>query len=398
MDIDPPPAHLTPASITLIAIPADGAVPQSLPLEAAEAGEYHFSLECLPGADAIHLLIAIGGQPRLRAEVRAQAGEVVRCALHLTEEGEPVLEAGSHQVLFLPVESAYGPLPPIPPPAPRSAWDICLVIDATTRSTADSAPPSRLAGLAEADAAPPLVLDDFLLNQPQLWAAVVEPVVELFRQLADAGPAGQGCRFAVIAFGDEAPPLGVYAADLMPAYRLRVLPYDRPEHLLLPLAAATLTDLLLTRLTATPGGDFVDALADALAAAGWLQWGDERRRLLVLIGDSPGHATAHPVPYGGDALARRADVHAEAARLHREHQVEILTLYHAPAAALVKTLLDAPRALIDHARDQYRRLASEPRLAFTTANFDPRGAAATLLGRNAPLGRGPSWGRRPAIT
>ena len=150
--------------------------------------------------------------------------------------------------------------------------------------------------------------------------------------------------------------------------------------------------LLVKQIEPTPGADLVDALADALAAANQLQWGDDSRRLLLIIGDSPGHATAYPAPYGGDALARRADVDAEAARLHRD-RVTIMTLYHAPVAPLVEALLDAQVALLDHARDQYRRLASIPQLAFTTADFDPQEAVRALAERRTPWGRGASWGR-----
>ena len=241
----------------------------------------------------------------------------------------------------------------------------------------------------DSPAGPPPTLDAFLLSQPKTWGAIVGPLVELVRQL---GAQGQGCRLAVIAFGDEPPPQGVYASDLTPAFHLRHLPDDRPEHLLMPLDPETLADLLIKGIGPSPGADFVDALADALAAASRLQWGDETRRLLVLVGDSPGHSTAHPVPNGGDALPRRNDVDAEAARLHRD-RVEILTLYHPPPAAVVEALLDAPKALVQFARDQYRRLASHPGLAFATTGFDTKQAIETLLGRKTPLGRGACWGR-----
>ena len=387
----------SPAPISLTAIPTDGAAPGPVPIEPDAHGDYRFSLECLPGADAIHLEVAIGDALRLRAEVRAQSGEVVRLVLRIDESGEPVLRAGSHQVLFLPVEPAYGPLPPIPPPRGEAAWDICLVIDATSRTsgTDTEAQPGDSADGQPGPArtwprtGPPAALDAFLLKQPQQWAAIVAPVVDLVRRLGEACPGG---RLAVIACGDEPPPPGVYAADLVPAYHLRHLPDDRPEHLLLPMSADALAELLLRQIKPTPGADFVDALADALAAAKQLQWGDETRRLLVVIGDSPGHATAYPVPYGGDALARRADVDAEAAHLHRDG-VTIMTLYHAPGPALVETLLEAQVALLDHARGQYRRLASVPGLAFTTGDFDPQEALSALLERRAPLGREACWGR-----
>ena len=377
-----------PAPLTLTAIPADGDSPLPLAIQPDGSGEYRFSLECLPGANAIHILIATGGRPLLRAEVRAQGGEQVRCELRLDATGTPCLEAGSHQVLLLALEPEYGPLPPIAPPRGESGWDICLVIDATTRTTA--APDVQ--DDRQAPRSPPN-LGAFLLDQPEQWGAVIEPVLDLVRQLDRSD---QGCRLAIITFGDEPPPPGVYAPDLVPAFHLRSLPEDRPAHLLIPIPSETLAELLRSRLRSTPGGDFVDALADALAAAGRLQWGDERRRLLVLIGDSPGHATADPVPHGGDALPRRTDVDSEAARLHRDQRVEVLTLYHPPPAALARTLLEPQQALIDFARGQYRRLASEPRLAFSTTDFDSGQAAAILLGRQAPLGRGPAWGRLTA--
>ena len=254
------------------------------------------------------------------------------------------------------------------------------MIDATTR-TATAADP-RMPG-------PALALDAFLLDQPHQWGSIIEPVLDLVQGLG--GP-DQDCRLAVIAFGDEPPPPGVYAPDLVPAYHLRSLPDHRPEHLLVQMSHEVLSEWLRARLRSTPGGDFVDALADALAAARRLQWGDERRHLLILIGDSPGHSTIHPVPMGGDALPRGADVDSEAARLHRDHRVEILTLYHPPPATLASPLPETQQALLDHAREQYRRLASEPRLSFTTADFDPGRAAATLLERRLPLGRGPAWG------
>jgi len=380
-------APAPPATITLTVIPEGGTVPEPIAIEPDAQGCCRMCLECLPGADAIHLEIAVGGVPRLRAEVRAQAGERVSLDLRIDADALPALHAGSHQILFLPIEPIYGPLPPIPPPRGSEAWDCCLVIDATARTSriADHAPADQ----QEAQDAVPATLDTYLLNCPDQWGAIVESVVELVRQLGQPGP---NCRLAVIAFGDEPPEPGVFAADLVPRFHLLHLPDNRPAHLLMPLAPERLGELLHRQIKPTPGADFVDALADALVAAGQLQWGDRTRRLLVLIGDSPGHATAHPVPYGGDALARRGDVDAAAAQLHRD-RVTILTLYQAPPAAITAALLEAQSALVDHARNQYRRLASVPELAFTAADFDPQAALTTLLDRTAPLGRGPCWGR-----
>ena len=393
-----------PATITLTAIPVGGTDPEPIAIEPDAQGCCRMCLECLRGADAIHLEIAVGGVRRLRAEVRAQAGERMSLDLRIDADALPAVHAGSHQVLFLPIEPIYGPLPPIPPPRGNEAWDCCLVIDATTRCSKiaehtwaripdDAQHPGETADAPadqqEAQDNAPAGLDTFLLNCPNQWGAIVESVVELVRQLGQPGP---NCRLAVIAFGDEPSAPGVFAADLVPRFHLLHLPDDRPAHLLMPLAPERLSELLNRQIKPTPGADFVDALADALIAAGQLQWGDRSRRLLVLIGDSPGHATAHPVPYGGDALARRGDVDTAAAHLHRE-RVTIMTLYQTPPAAITAALLEAQSALVDHARNQYRRLASVPELAFTTADFDPQAALTTLRDRTAPLGRGPCWGR-----
>ena len=381
--------------LSLRALPADGTAPADHRLRPDPDGVCRVRLVCLPGADAVHLEVGVAGQTRLRAEVRAQAGESVPCTIRLDAAGEPVLDAGNRQVFLLALESRYRPLPPLPPPAPGCGWDLCVLVDATTRDREDSAAgpggsvPDRDSETTDPGGRPGP--GAFLLERPARWQRIVGAVADLIRCLSPGETADLRC--AVIAFADEPPPPGIHAPDLIPAFNLRHLPEDRPPHALAAMSPETLT-AALTGLTPSPGGDFVDALADGLAAAADLQWGEDRRRLLVLIGDSPGHSAADPAPWGADTRPRIKDTDAEIARLHREHRVEVLTLYHPPPPGLDATLGDAQRALLRHARAQYRRLASTPALAFTTADFDPARAAAELRGRREPLGRGPCWGRR----
>jgi hypothetical protein len=407
----PPPAQQPQASeIRLMAIPADGERPEPIALEPDDDGVYGFPLECLPGADAVHLLVELDQKPRLRAEVRARAGDLVRLELRIDETGEPVLRTGNHRVLFLPVEHEYGPLPSLPPPRPDAPWDICLLIDVTMRHSAELGREKSPSADPKSDPQPmgskrppeskdttsvqqpepvlPRLLDRFLIEQPEPWGKVAAPVVELVRRLAESGEA----RFAVIAFADEPPTTGIYSFDLVPRYHLEHLPAERQEYEILAMTPEELEALLADGLTASPGMDFVDAVGDALAAARGLQWRDDSRRLVILIGDSPGHSTAEPISYGGDALARARDIDTEAARLHQD-QVEILTIYHPPSAGAREQAILGYRNLFDYARDQYRRLASEPALAFTTGELDPERAIAALQGRRTPLGRGACWGR-----
>jgi hypothetical protein len=415
----PPPAQRPQApEVQLTAIPADGERPVPIALEPDADGVYRFGLECLPGADAVHLLIDLEQRPRLRAEVRARAGDPVRLELRIDESGEPVLRAGNHRVLFLPVEREYESLPPLLPPKPDVPWDICLLIDATMRYSAQRAPKEEASAeqsgsqppaakdatpIQQPDAIPPRLLDRFLLEQPEPWAKVVAPVVEMVRRLGESDEV----RLAVITFADEPPTTGVYSFDLAPRFHLQHLPPERQEYELLAMMPDALEALLTHHLTASPGMDFVDAVGDALAAAHGLQWRDDSRRLVILIGDSPGHSTARPIRYGGDALARTRDVDTEAMRLHRD-QAEILTIYHPPKADARKQADPEYRDLFDYARDQYRRLASQPELALTTADLVPQQASleranlerealeraiAALKDRRDLLGRGACWGR-----
>jgi hypothetical protein len=395
--------------VRISALPADGEQPAPIAVEADGDGVYRFGLECLPGADAVQLLLDLDRKPRLRAEVRARAGDVVRLEVRIDEAGEPVLRTGSNRVLFLPVGVDYDPVPPLPSPRPDAPWDICLLIDATMRHSAEAAREKPAGAESESraqpgaggasktpapapapspDTIPRRDLDRFLIDQPEPWGKVVAPVVELVRGLAAAAEA----RIAVIAFADEPPTPGIYASDLVPRYHLRHLPAERLPYELMAISPEGLEALLIRCLTASPGMDFVDAVGDALAAARGLEWRPGSRRLVVLIGDSPGHSTADPIRYGGDALARAHDVDTEAARLHQA-QAEILTIYHPPSAGARDQAKAQHRDLFDFSRDQYRRLASQPSLAFTTEGFDPKQALAVLQGRSAPLGRGACWGR-----
>ncbi len=148
---------------------------------------------------------------------------------------------------------------------------------------------------------------------------------------------------------------------------------------------------LLAAIKPSPGGDFVDALADALATCNRLPWSKDARKLALVLGDSPGHSIVHPIGNCGDATVRVHDVDLEAAELHRQG-VEILTLYNRPPADFV------PKGghggeLLQRAAQQYLRLASTPHYALDIATFEHTDVARRLNGRDFPIGRGASCAR-----
>jgi hypothetical protein len=139
----------------------------------------------------------------------------------------------------------------------------------------------------------------------------------------------------------------------------------------------------------TPGGDFVDALADALYACARLRW-RKGRRLLVISGDSPGFSLLQPLTAGTDVCVRKRDVETQALELHRLG-VEIVTIYHAaPSNAAVTPL---GRSLLAEAGAQYARIASLPEeMAFEASSFEPEEAANRVAAIGVPIGRGASLG------
>jgi len=311
-------------------------------------------LRCLPGATGLQVVLTAEGGAKLRAELPADGGEVVAVQVELDEHGELQVWNSGRDVLFLPAEDRYDPLPPILPAPQDKSLDLVFVIDGTVRHASREEREGHYEKLL----------------------AFAERIAE--------GP--RDCRAAVIAFGDQPPPT-VTAADLLPQYLL--FPGEE-ERRLQPFDSERLRRDLFS-IPSTSGGDFVDALADALDACARLRWRDEARKLLVLSGDSPGHSVLQPLRRGADVCVRERDVDTGGLRLHRLG-VEMVTIHHDPPARSGLYDLEFQRDLLLGARSQYTRLASLLEYAFLTSTFDPAAAAAAVRARSGAIGRGASLG------
>jgi hypothetical protein len=347
---------------------------------AANNGAYCCTLRCMPGADAVHIPISDAHGVCFRCEIPASPGTLVDLSLTPDADHGWIVASTPPHPRVLPAK-ADDPLPVIPAvlgrsqglsvgPAPR--WEVVLVIDGTARWFEPEAPEV-------------LERSGLLLEHPQLWGAARTKLVGLLQALAD-GPDDASIQFSVLAFGDHPIP-GVEARQLRPDYDLSI---PGEELRWWPFESAR-AEAMLGGIKATPGGDFVDALADALARCrGLWSAGTGARKLLVLFGDSPGHSVVHPVS-GGDAQVRHADVDLEAAQLHVQG-VEIVTLYHRPPAALELPATGKQRALLKAAAMQYDRLASVRDYALDFADLEPDAVAKQLRDRPFPIGRGASYG------
>ncbi len=330
------------------------------------AGRGVVSLRCVPGASAIHLAVLCRNEIRLQAEVEADPGEEIELVLEAAGDTVSVVARDARRVLTLPAEAR------LEPPLPRNgggageALDLALVLDGTMLIAAGKSQTLER-----------------LVGHPEEWPETVDYLLELLDVLA-AGSAD--LRVTVMAFGDTPVP-GITARDLLPSYLLEP-PAD--QRLLAAFDPAALRDRLL-HLPSSAGGDFVDALGDALDAALYLRWRRRARQLALLLGDSPGHSLHHPAPPGADGQARTFDVDEQAMELHRQG-IELATIYCDLPADNGMYGVDFQRRLLEHARQQYGRLASRPELAFLASQTNASEVAERLLAATGPVARGPCLG------
>ena len=352
----------------LIAFPANASDLHAHPLPLNGAGTgCRVELRNLPGATHLHVLVQTGDTVLFRAEIPGDGGEILSLVIRQDEAGKLLVECPGRPMALLPNNPALQPpVHPIVPTRHHGNLDMVIVIDATVRVFE----PGKKSW--------PLLADQ------DRWAAHVAKL----RGFMDALMGHfQECRCAVLAFGDQPIP-NVTAADLQPAYRL--FPTDIHPGLLRVSSPEQIERQLLLNKPSS-GGDFVDALADALAACQSFHWRPAARKLLLLSGDSPGHSIVRPVPKGGDACVRQQDVETDASRLHRLG-VEILTLYHEPDHQFLNDLIGPPREFQQYAQDQYLRLASLPEFAFVASHFDGKREAEQACSLSGLIGHGGSYG------
>jgi hypothetical protein len=327
-------------------------------------------LRCIPGASCLHLVFLRDGVVNLRAEIAAENGEVLAVEVEVSEDGDLLVRSRGQDVFTLPPDEIYAPLPSLRPVALDEGLDLALVIDGTVRRFRTGEGEERR------------IVADLLLDRKEVWREQVDLLARFVEILAEGA---RDPRTAVIAFGDKAP-RGAVAPDLNPRYHLYP---PEEERSFLEFSAVRLR-ANLEAIPPTPGGDFVDALADALHACRKLRWRNSARKILMVVGDSPGYSILHPFRKGADMNARERDVDSEALALHREG-VEIVTVYNSPPAAeLGWGDLEYQKDLLGGARAQYLRLASLPAYAFEDSSFEPESAAAAVCRRKGLLARGAS--------
>lgn len=348
-------------------------------LEAPAAGASStLRFRCLEGASAVHLSLWQADRIRLRAELFSASGEEVTFDLQGGPDGELLLHAPGREgdLSLLSLEPYVDNVPPFVPDGASGKLDLALVFDGTSRLLHAAAEKERKAKTSKR-------------SQPKAsqepWRQHLREIEKLASALAAEG--GE-LRVAVLAFGDHAVE-GLKAADLQTDYVLFPLQQSGREF---EVYDAERLGARLAAIPPAPGGDFVDALADALQAARQLRWRPEARKLLLVCGDSPGFGVSHAAPPGSDLCVRELDLEVEVRELHRE-RVELATVYHDSLRSEDPDLLPPAPDLLRHAEWQYRELASRPELSFRLSEWTAEGLCQALAdGSGRALGRGAAPG------
>ena len=329
---------------------------------AAGSPEQRVRLRAVPGSSGLQLRLREGEALVFVGETTLSPGEIVEVSL---KADPPRADCGSRPVFRLNPAQADEPV--LLSPDGATAADIVFLVDGTSLQTQAAVEPgaaNRLLGSPEWE---------------QLTAGWKSALAELGRRFPD------GVRCVPLAFGDyPLPPVSAGGYLLYPS---------EPERKLRRLDPDAALDAL-RRLPACSGADFVDAVAEGLEACLRVGWREDARKLVILIGDSPGYSLSdgeQEVIQLADGRCRIRDVFDQAANLHARG-VELATVLLLGGLQQLEEASEAAARLVAHTRRQYLELASLPAWALSSLNLDLGSFLAAWAEWKEPLARGPAPG------
>ena len=328
----------------------------------AAAAEHVVRLRAVAGASGLQIRLREGDALIFVGETTLSPGETMEVSV---KGNPPRADCGSRPVFRLNPAQTDDSV--ILSPDGSTAADVVFLIDGTSLQARVSGEPgvtSRLLGTPAWE---------------QFTAGWKPALAELSRRFPD------GVRCVPLAFGDyPLPPVSSGGYLLYPS---------EPEHKLRRLDPdATLE--ALHRLPSCSGADFVDAVAEGLDACLRVGWRQDARKLVILIGDSPGYSLLdgeQETIQLADGRCRTRDVFDQAANLHA-HGVELATVLLLGGLQQLEEASEAAAKLVAHTRRQYVELASLPSWALSSLTFDLGSFLASWAEWNEPIARGPAPG------
>ena len=348
-----------------------------------DAPNCEFTIQPVPGSSAVHLF-AKSDDASVRAEIALENEDPIRVRITLDDSTGLLVSSAHRRVFTLPVDDRYAASPPLRLAMQSQKADLLFLIDGTTRflvSPKDKFTPPFLTLLL--DPSNDIQIDEHHppRSREQVWNEYIDALVEFASKIREQYP---DLHTSVLAFGDESVEFICNAVDLRCGYT--IYPGTAEERKLRDLSETQLKERL-AGIPATSGGDYVDALAEALYSCGAVGWRDDARHILVLFGDSPGFSLTYPPPRGVDIHVRRNDVDVEAMKLHSQHNTEIVTIYAGASSNSKAYGMAKPHPVLDYSSEQYSRLATLRSWAWSASTFKGSHVANCLLSGPAVLGR-----------
>jgi hypothetical protein len=351
---------------------------------------------CLHAAVGVHL----DGGRRLVLGVVTERSDKFSLTVEQID-GKFHFDADGNVIYYLPYKGGYHINRPTQTSTGATKIDVVFLVDGTMRlaprrflfdriTARQAAGSLTIPGGSETEAAQ----SPAAIGPDTARAALFGPILEALSR-AVSGENGADLHASVCSFADLKTNGLLDATDLQPDY---VTSPSAPK--LQKVSQIAGLQRMLDEVRPSSGADFVDAVSEGLELCNTIRWRPDSRRIVILVGDSPGFSFRHPIEGQMDLHARALDVHIEAERLAVKG-VEIVTVF----SGLGQIPNSTPKPLIGPiaaTREQYRALASSDDHAFTMewdrnaaspiADFGERLPA--LLGRDLPpkwLGRGVCW-------
>lgn len=345
--------------------PATGELRQApVPLDSSGSGE--LKLELAPGADSIQVIARNETGVEAWIEMQAQPGEDVAVAFDRAPGGELRVFPRDRRD-FLVLSDKEPPKPLLFQPRKTDELNVVILVDGTCLHPYPEDKPATL---------------EYLLGLSEVWQRISSSLATFLTTVSTAYPKLWSM---AAAFGDE--PVSLISNSLLKPKYL-VYPQIPEARKLEPLSIEKLMQQLRT-LPHTPGGDFVDGLADGLRACMNAKWRGNSRRLVIVFGQSPGYSLADSDDMI-NFVVRKACIEEEVAALHRDG-VEIVTIYHDPPVPEEAYRVQLPE-IFERARKQYESLATLKEWSTGSTAMDAAALAEAWLHSPISLARGPAPG------
>lgn len=330
--------------------PQDPSKPTKHPITFNADNTASINLQCINGACGIEWVLYKQDQILVRQQVVAPQQEIVSLTLTKDVEEKITVKASYEEIYTLAAQYEEKSL--IYYKKPSRELDIVIIIDGTMLA----------------------------LQEKEIWKKRVESIIDFIKKITKDN---NSLKISGFAFADHKI-ANVSAMDLTPKYLFYPLKIDELQNMSLN----TIEEKLL-QIPYSSGGDYIDALADALEASTKLHWRKQARKMVLVIGNSPGYSILNPPPLNNvDGLIRTVDIESQAMALHKLG-VEIVTIYLPDKIEQEKHSDSLVQEILAFSQKQYQNLASLPEYSFID---DLPKDIQKIKEVNYPIGWGFSWG------